>query len=85
MAAVYMKYMKLCSAQAYFNMKILRVFSKMYYAVLFHDCVYIFFCIIEDMGSMCYLFHDQLRGGHSDTDSFLLQCAEHFCIVQITA
>ena len=43
MAAVYMKYMKLCSAQSYFNMKILRGISKMYYAALFHDCVYIFF------------------------------------------
>ena len=46
--------------------------------------VFIYFLYVDAIGGMCYLFHDQLRGGHSDTDSFLLQCTEHFRVVQIT-
>ena len=47
MAAVYTKYMKLCSLQSIINMKsiwkILGFSGKRYYAALFNDCVYIFF------------------------------------------
>ena len=79
-AAVFIKYMELFSLQSIVNMKIFR-FNLL---ALFNDCVYIFLVIKDALGGMCYLFHDQLRGGHSDTDSFLLQCTEHFCVVQIT-